>query len=329
MVSDTESTAKSSETIENKDQQSSEQVKSTEVAGDSNITVSVAAAAVQPSASSSSSDQDNTTVTTEVQPMEAESTDITKNKESMESNVESNISEDTAGVKPMEASSEEIPEAVTAESEISKEKNVTDGALSSSTLSTEIPAPGGAEKIQNNSDPVEITVTKIKTEEVDNSEVMDTSSSTTPVTGNTSTIVSENETFSVSTIPDNNSIESQKNSNGSESQRSIEDKGVTPDGDIDKETQQPAPVSTTESGPATPGKVVQAASPTPPIVNGSSKKPKVDFSTLPTRQYLDQTVVPILLQGLSSLAKTRPEDPTRYLANYLIEHGKDFEDRQN
>lgn len=52
----------------------------------------------------------------------------------------------------------------------------------------------------------------------------------------------------------------------------------------------------------------------------SSKKSKVDVSNLPTRQYLDQTVVPILLQGLSWLAKTRPDDPIVELSKYLIEH---------
>ena len=34
-------------------------------------------------------------------------------------------------------------------------------------------------------------------------------------------------------------------------------------------------------------------------------KQKVDLQALPTRAYLDQTVVPILLQGLSVLAKER------------------------
>lgn len=57
------------------------------------------------------------------------------------------------------------------------------------------------------------------------------------------------------------------------------------------------------------------------------KRQRVDYATLPTRQYLDQTVVPILLQGLSSLAKTRPEDPMKYLANYLLEHKSEHEDR--
>ena len=34
-------------------------------------------------------------------------------------------------------------------------------------------------------------------------------------------------------------------------------------------------------------------------------KPKVELQSLPTRAYLDQTVVPILLQGLSTLSKER------------------------
>lgn len=56
-----------------------------------------------------------------------------------------------------------------------------------------------------------------------------------------------------------------------------------------------------------------------------AKKPRVDLSALPTRQYLDQTVVPVLLQGLSWLAKTRPEDPITELSKYLLEHKKEHE----
>jgi len=37
----------------------------------------------------------------------------------------------------------------------------------------------------------------------------------------------------------------------------------------------------------------------------TTKKSRVDLQSLPTRQYLDQTVVPILLQALSTLAKER------------------------
>lgn len=50
------------------------------------------------------------------------------------------------------------------------------------------------------------------------------------------------------------------------------------------------------------------------------QKPKLDLGSLPTRQYLDQTVVPILLRGLTWLAKTRPEDPVSELAKYLLDH---------
>lgn len=57
------------------------------------------------------------------------------------------------------------------------------------------------------------------------------------------------------------------------------------------------------------------------------KKSKMDsdFHSLPTRQYLDQTVVPILLQALSTLAKERPPNPIEYLANYLIRNKTQFE----
>ena len=56
-----------------------------------------------------------------------------------------------------------------------------------------------------------------------------------------------------------------------------------------------------------------------------SKKSKIDFSktdvqTLPTRQYLDSTVVPILLEGLAALAKERPEVPIDFLIDFLEKH---------
>ncbi|XP_058881433.1 protein dpy-30 homolog isoform X2 [Acipenser ruthenus] len=56
-------------------------------------------------------------------------------------------------------------------------------------------------------------------------------------------------------------------------------------------------------------------------------KQKVDLQSLPTRAYLDQTVVPILLQGLSVLAKERPPNPIEYLAAYLLKNKSQFEDR--
>lgn len=55
------------------------------------------------------------------------------------------------------------------------------------------------------------------------------------------------------------------------------------------------------------------------------KKSRVDLSSLPTRQYLDQTVVPVLMNGLSYLAKERPPEPISALANYLLKHKSAYE----
>lgn len=44
------------------------------------------------------------------------------------------------------------------------------------------------------------------------------------------------------------------------------------------------------------------------------------MSTIPTKQYIDQTVAPLLLEGLKALAKERPSDPIGYLADYLLKN---------
>ncbi|XP_027207090.1 protein dpy-30 homolog isoform X1 [Penaeus vannamei] len=56
----------------------------------------------------------------------------------------------------------------------------------------------------------------------------------------------------------------------------------------------------------------------------SAKRPRVDVNSLPTRQYLDQTVVPILLQAVTQLNKERPGDPIEWLANYLLKNKPQF-----
>jgi len=56
-----------------------------------------------------------------------------------------------------------------------------------------------------------------------------------------------------------------------------------------------------------------------------SKKARIDLQSLPTRQYLDQTVVPILLQALAALSKERPSEPIEYLAAYLLKHKVKYE----
>jgi len=45
-----------------------------------------------------------------------------------------------------------------------------------------------------------------------------------------------------------------------------------------------------------------------------------DPKSLPVRAYLDQTVVPLLLRGMSALVKERPEDPVEWLATYLLKN---------
>lgn len=50
------------------------------------------------------------------------------------------------------------------------------------------------------------------------------------------------------------------------------------------------------------------------------KKVRPDLNSLPTRQYLDQTVAPILLLGLQTLARERPADPVSFLAAYLLKN---------
>ncbi len=57
----------------------------------------------------------------------------------------------------------------------------------------------------------------------------------------------------------------------------------------------------------------------------NTKKQKVDLSSLPIRAYLDQTVVPILLQGMSILAKERPPNPIEYLGTYLLKNKDKFD----
>ena len=45
---------------------------------------------------------------------------------------------------------------------------------------------------------------------------------------------------------------------------------------------------------------------------------KLNLQALPIRSYLDQTVVPILLDGMSQLVIERPQDPIAWLAAYLV-----------
>ena len=48
-----------------------------------------------------------------------------------------------------------------------------------------------------------------------------------------------------------------------------------------------------------------------------------NMNNLPIRTYLDQTVVPLVLQGMAEVAKERPANPIKYLAEFLAAHAKD------
>ncbi|KAG5180850.1 hypothetical protein JKP88DRAFT_263797 [Tribonema minus] len=52
--------------------------------------------------------------------------------------------------------------------------------------------------------------------------------------------------------------------------------------------------------------------------NAEALQERLNMQTLPIRAYLDQTVVPILLDGMAALAKERPPNPVEWLASYLL-----------
>ncbi|KAF9914394.1 hypothetical protein BX616_008396 [Lobosporangium transversale] len=47
---------------------------------------------------------------------------------------------------------------------------------------------------------------------------------------------------------------------------------------------------------------------------------KAELVEMPIRSYLDQTVLPVLLEGMKQLAKERPQNPLEYLGHYLLNH---------
>ena len=55
----------------------------------------------------------------------------------------------------------------------------------------------------------------------------------------------------------------------------------------------------------------------------NDKKSSQNLNNLPIRAYLDQTVVPLVLQGMAEVAKERPANPIKYLAEFLAAHAND------
>ena len=45
-----------------------------------------------------------------------------------------------------------------------------------------------------------------------------------------------------------------------------------------------------------------------------------DVKNLPMQAYLDKTVMPLVLEGMAEVSKVKPENPIKFLADYLIQH---------
>ena len=48
--------------------------------------------------------------------------------------------------------------------------------------------------------------------------------------------------------------------------------------------------------------------------------PPMNINALPTKMYLDQTVVPTVMQALQEVCEARPENPLEFVAYYLLKH---------
>ncbi|KAL7745859.1 Protein dpy-30 [Sorochytrium milnesiophthora] len=53
------------------------------------------------------------------------------------------------------------------------------------------------------------------------------------------------------------------------------------------------------------------------------------LNRLPVRSYLDQSVVPILLEGMKALVRERPPNPCEYLGLFLLKNAQKMNPQQN
>ncbi|XRB05434.1 cyclic nucleotide-binding domain [Pycnococcus provasolii] len=75
-----------------------------------------------------------------------------------------------------------------------------------------------------------------------------------------------------------------------------------------------APPAAEEAAPA------PAAAAAPAMMSTSSMKTDPSKKAIPVRQYLEDSVVPVLRKALRELVKVRPEDPFDFLAAYVLEN---------
>ena len=53
------------------------------------------------------------------------------------------------------------------------------------------------------------------------------------------------------------------------------------------------------------------------------EKKTEDIKSLPMQAYLDKTVMPLVLEGMAEVSKIKPENPIKFLADYLIQHSNE------
>ena len=44
------------------------------------------------------------------------------------------------------------------------------------------------------------------------------------------------------------------------------------------------------------------------------------MGSLPSKMYLDATVVPVVMQALQEVCETRPDNPLEFVAYYILKH---------
>ena len=47
---------------------------------------------------------------------------------------------------------------------------------------------------------------------------------------------------------------------------------------------------------------------------------KINVNALPTKAYLETTIVPTVMKALSEVCETRPDNPLEFVAYYLLNH---------
>ena len=48
-----------------------------------------------------------------------------------------------------------------------------------------------------------------------------------------------------------------------------------------------------------------------------------NLNNISIRAYLDKTVIPLVLQGMAEVAKERPENSIKFLADFLMKHANE------